>query len=162
MCTLSTSCLSLYLEWMLVCRVGNYGNIEVCFWSIWVTLCNQLCVFPLPASGPASHLAWQKLRLDLVCKLFYQICSYLSRLLAPLTSTIVYHFQWLWLWLKVTKLVHCKVKPVGFICSQFLAHQDEMQDGVEAIEFENLILLLNEICWIKGNNCCFTDSFQKL
>ena len=33
---------------------------------------------------------------------------------------------------------------------------------VEAIQAEMLILLVSEIYWIKGNNCCFTDNIPKL
>ena len=54
-----------------------------------------------------------------------------------------------------------KVKPFGFIFSHVSIDQNEIWYVMKEFKLNILLLLLNEICWLKGNSSCFTDCVKK-
>ena len=106
-------------------------------------LCCQLCSFAeallIKQAVQLAILFGKTSMPDIMYKLFNQIFSCLPFFWAPLTSIILYHFQWAWPWLEVTKSVDVHIST----------DRDEIWCGIEAFKLNMLMLLLSEINWTK-------------
>ena len=96
-------------------------------WSLWASfgynyVVSRVLLGGLRASRLSSHLAWQKhQRWTLhTHKMFNQIFFHLPYLLAPLTSTILYHFHWFWSCLGVTRSAQSKTYGHHFLPNFFI------------------------------------------
>ena len=118
-----------------------------------------ISVYGMSGVQPTDWLSCmaKTLMLDILCKLNKQIFSYLPCLQAPLTSTILYHFQWPCDWRSQGQ--H-KAKPLGFIFSCTFQLIGMKFDIVE-FKVNIQIVFLSEVFWNTGNNYYFTDSVQK-
>ena len=90
----------------------------------------DLCAEPRLSIRTAGRLSFRTktLTLDIACKLFNQICSYLPCLQSSVTSTILYHFHWHGPCLLVTKSVQIKTYWLCFF-THFPSDQGEIWCG---------------------------------
>ena len=81
----------------------------------------------------------------------------------PVATGDFYHyvcFQWPWLCQELQG--QCKAKPVGSIWTFFNPWGWNLIWCWSNSSWTLWYLIESEIYWMKGNNCCFTDSIQKL
>ena len=120
------------------------------------------CVCPSkwPAScHPSIYPSYvvKTLTLDIMCRVFNQILSYLSCLLPPLTSTILYPCHFRWPLLRVTRSAQSKTcwlpfevfNRMGWKLVWWWSNSSWMSWCHD---------FLSEILWINGSNWCFTAS----
>ena len=149
-------------------NVGSWTMVEnipflVHIISIWIYV-YQLCssVWSAGAGRRTEHVSpWQKLSHSTLCvnfstSMFHTwACSWTS-----LTPTILNHLPWLWPCLGNHRVSAKQNLLVSFSCTRYIKCKFDMV--LKQFKPNIVILLVREMPWNKGHNCCFIDCIKKL
>ena len=136
------------------------------FWSIWVSYESKYWdVFGWPAGQSiCPFCAAKTLKLDITRKLLNHFFSVPAILMAPLTSTILYHFHW-----PCPCRVgggskgQCNAKPTGFIFSHtFHLIGRKFDVMMKQFKLDILRLLFSKITWNKRKKLFILQTASKI
>ena len=116
------------------------------FWSIWAG-----CLYFVVFGWLAKALTFYIVSISNLWTNFFHLCHTYR----PWTSTILYHFQWLWPGVGVTRSMERKTSWACILAHFFNWSGYLKLYGVQAIQVKHFCTVLSEIWWIKENNCCF-------